>query len=112
MFKKGLAIVILGLLAITAVSCGSKEEKKAKFYNRGMALFEQADYKKANLEFKNALQIDPKFADAYYMLGKVQLEAKELKSAFGYFKKSGRTRTRPVECAGRIGPSLFGGKGC
>ena len=61
-------------LSITClVSCSSQEEKKMKFYNKAKALYDQGDYVKARLELSNALQIDPEFADAYYMLGMNEL---------------------------------------
>ena len=61
------------LVILVTLSCGGPEQKKMKFYNKGKSLYEKGDYVKAQLEFKNALQIDPKFADAYYMLGMVAL---------------------------------------
>ena len=53
------------------MACSGPEEKKLKFYNKGKALYEKGDYVKAKLEFKNAIQIDPKYADAYYMMGMI-----------------------------------------
>jgi tetratricopeptide (TPR) repeat protein len=59
------------VLILSVLSCGGPEEKKMKFFNKGKSLYEKGDYVKASLEFKNALQIDPKFSQAYYMLGMV-----------------------------------------
>ena len=58
------SLCLLVVLMVTA-SCSGPEQKKMKFYNRGNALYEKGDYVKAELEFKNAAQIDPKFTDAY-----------------------------------------------
>ena len=76
------------LCIFLAVSCSSQEEKKAKFYNKGKKLFEQGDLVRARLELKNALQIDPKYAEAYYMMGKLELEDKNPQKAFSYFSKA------------------------
>ena len=62
------------LAALLMLSCSGPEEKKMKFFERGKTLYEQGDYVKARLEFKNSLQLDPKFAEAYYMLGLVALK--------------------------------------
>ena len=59
-----------------------------KFFNRGKALYEEGQYVKAGLEFKNALQIDPKFAEGYYMLGRVEQKRGNLKRAFAGFRKA------------------------
>jgi len=57
------AIIIA--LAVALISCGGPEEKKAKFFNRARALFDKGDFVKARLELKNALQIDPEYADSW-----------------------------------------------
>ena len=69
-------------------ACGGVEEKKMKFFNKGKALFEKGDYVKARLEFKNALQIDSKFAQGYYMLGRVEMKAENPKGAFKAFSRA------------------------
>ena len=68
--------------------CSGPEAKKMKFYNKGKTLFEKGDFVKAGLQFKNALQIDPKFADAYYMTGMVLMKQGNFSNAFGNFSKS------------------------
>ena len=76
------------MLALALVACGSVEEKKMKFFDKGKVLFEKGDYVKARLEFKNALQIDSKFAEAYEMLGRVEMKMKNPKGAFAAFSKA------------------------
>jgi Tfp pilus assembly protein PilF len=63
------------LMVAILAACGGPEEKKLKFYNKGKELYEKGDYVKAKLEFKNAVQIDPKYVDAYYMLGIIALKS-------------------------------------
>ena len=62
-------VVLVGFI----VSCGGPEQKKMKFYNKGKAFYEKEDFVRAKLEFKNAIQIDPKFAEAHLELAYVQL---------------------------------------
>ncbi len=88
MVKKFTPIILLLVLTTLVVSCASKEKKRARFLDKGKALYEQGDYVRARLELKNALQIDPKFADAYCLLGKVELKDKNFKQAFGYFSQA------------------------
>ncbi|MGE5751004.1 MAG: tetratricopeptide repeat protein [Nitrospirota bacterium] len=79
--------VVVLLAALLATACGGPEVKKAKFFNKGKALYEKGDYVKARLEFKNAIQIDLKYADAYYMLGMIALKTGDPRSAYGIFQK-------------------------
>ena len=57
-------------MAFVAAGCGGPEQKKMKFYNKGKALFEKGDLRKARLEFKNAIQIDPKFCGCVFHAGR------------------------------------------
>lgn len=70
------------------VGCGSKEDKRAKFIERGKDYFEQKEYGKATLEFKNALQIDPQYGETYYWLAECEMTNKNLRQAFQYLTKA------------------------
>ncbi len=75
-------------LLFSVAACGSKEDKVRKFYSRGQTLYEQEHYVKAALEFKNALQIDRKYAKADYMLGMINLKRGKFQAAFSRFKRT------------------------
>ena len=75
----------LVLLISALAACGGAEDRKAKYFERGKALFEEGNFVKAELEFKNVLQIDPKDADAWYMLGQVAEKNREWRNAFGAY---------------------------
>jgi len=82
-------ILIAAMILVMVVSgCGGPEAKKQKFFAKGQELYEAGDYMRARLEFKNALQVDPRFAQGYYMLGKTELQLKNFPKAFGAFKKA------------------------
>ncbi len=68
--------------------CASKEEKVAKFFKKGQAAYEKGNLTEARLAFKNMLQLNPKSADAYYWLGKVELKDDSIRLAFGNFNKA------------------------
>jgi len=86
--RKIFSLVLVLLLVFSLAACGSKEEKRMKFYNRGVELFEKGDYVKARLEFQNAIQIDKDFAGAYLMLGKTALKDGNFQGAFGSYAKA------------------------
>jgi tetratricopeptide (TPR) repeat protein len=49
-------------------ACGGAEDRKTAYLNKGQALFDEGNFEKARLEFKNVLQIDPKDLKARYAL--------------------------------------------
>jgi Tfp pilus assembly protein PilF len=66
-------VVLLMILALMITGCSSDEEKKASHLEKGKSYFEKGEYKSAELEFRNAIQIDPEFVDAYERLGETYL---------------------------------------
>jgi len=85
---KLLKVALLFLLMLMVASCGGKEERKAKYLEKGKTYLLEKNYEKARIEFKNALQIDPKFAEAYFYVGKLEEDRKELKKAVGNYRKA------------------------
>jgi len=79
---------LLMVLIIFISGCASKEEKRDTYFQKGEVLFENKDFVKAKLEFKNVLQIDPRFAPAYYQLGLCEKNLKNWRKAFGFFSKA------------------------
>jgi len=50
--------------------------KALKIYNEGLTSYDYLDYPKAENQFKEALKLDPKFLEAYMMLGELYLKQK------------------------------------
>ncbi len=84
-----LLIVLAGILVILFLAgCSSKEEKINGFIKKGNALLEKGDATRAILEFKNALQLDPKNVEAMYSLGKAYLKEKKYRKAYAAFRSA------------------------
>jgi tetratricopeptide (TPR) repeat protein len=83
-FKGGL----LFFLVLAVISCGGKDERKLKYLDKGKAFLLEKNYDKARIEFKNVIQIDPKFAEAYFYMGQVEEKNKELGKALGQYRKA------------------------
>ncbi|MDY6950047.1 MAG: hypothetical protein SWE60_00910, partial [Thermodesulfobacteriota bacterium] len=49
-FKRSIRMMCVLITAIALVSCGGAEEKRAKFFEKGKALYEKGEYTKARLE--------------------------------------------------------------
>lgn len=78
-FKRTL---IACLLMGTMASCGSSEESAAGFIESGKALLAEGNIQKARIEFKNAIQVDPRQAEPFYQLALLDEKAQEWKSMF------------------------------
>jgi len=85
LLQKLLVVMLtVGLLS----ACGGKEERKAKYLERGKTYLAEKNYGKARIEFKNVLQIDPKDAEGYLFLGQVEEKQRKWPQAFGAYKKA------------------------
>ncbi len=86
--KKIATVLSLIIIFVFLMGCGGPEERKQKFFDKGKTLYENKKYVKASLELKNALQIDPKYAEANYMLGMVYFKQRNWKNAFAFLSKA------------------------
>lgn len=73
---------IAALLISTLTACGSSLETAADYVESGKELVKEGKLQKARLEFKNAIQIDPRTADAFYQLALLDEKAQEWKSMY------------------------------
>jgi tetratricopeptide (TPR) repeat protein len=78
------AAVLAVAIATTLAGCGTPEERAAKYITNAQQLFDAKDYDKARIEAQNAAQINPKNADARFLLAKIAEEQKEYQQMFGH----------------------------
>ena len=96
--------VAAGIVAVMILSgCGGAEERKGKYLERAKAYFEEENYDKAKIEFKNVLQIDPKTAAPYYFLGRIAEADQEWREAFGNYSKAVELDPDLLEARTRLG---------
>jgi tetratricopeptide (TPR) repeat protein len=74
------------LLAFMLPACSGGEARKAKFLEKGTALMAERNYEKARLEFRNALQIDPKDAQAQALAARAAEQLGEYGEAAGLYQ--------------------------
>lgn len=79
-------VVLVVSCTLLLTGCSTKEEKVANFIAKGDRLLAEDDPVRAILEYKNALQIDPKSAPATFKLGKAYLKQHEYQRAYATFK--------------------------
>lgn len=76
------------LLISLLYACVDSEEIKTKHLEKARTHIAEANYDKARIELKNVLQIDPKTAEAYNLLGQVEEHRKEWRSALSNYLKA------------------------
>ena len=64
------ATALMAVLLVAATGCkGNPEKAKKKYLESGQSYVDKKQYDAAVIQFKKALQVDPKYADAHYQLG-------------------------------------------
>jgi len=58
-FRRFVPIICLFFAAMSLVSCGGAEEKRAKFFDKGKALYEKGEYTKAPLSSRTPFRSIP-----------------------------------------------------
>jgi len=77
-------LILLICVVLVLSACGGAESRKEKYLASGNEHFHDNDCKKAKLDYKNTLQIDPKTVDALVGLSRCAIEEKEWRSAYQF----------------------------
>src|SRR5207237_5726393 len=76
-------LLILSAAALLLSACTTPEKAKAQHVTRGQALLKDKKFQEASLEFRNALQIDDRLADAHWGLANAYEGLQRYQAAFG-----------------------------
>ena len=75
MRNRCIVFVVIAVLSIAFVGCTrNPETAKRKYVESGLKYMEQKKYDSAVIQFKKALQVDPRYAEAHYQLGTAELD--------------------------------------
>ncbi len=82
------ALVFLAI-AISLAGCSRDPNvRKQKYFESGQRYFEKGKYREAAIQFGNAVQIDPRFAEAHYQLAKTDLKLMDGLHAYQEFSRT------------------------
>lgn len=82
----GTLAVALAIMAGGLVGCGGAQSRLASHMDHGRAYFDQGNFAKAQIEFRNALQIKPDDPEASYMAGRTAEKLGRVREALGYYQ--------------------------
>ena len=98
------------LLVIAFQGCKSDAEKKVTHFEKGKTYYEKGEYKSAELEFKNALQIDPEYAEVYTNLGQTYLKLGNAQGAFQAYSKAVKFNPDDLDAHLKLATFFFFGR--
>jgi tetratricopeptide (TPR) repeat protein len=96
--------------ALLLGACGGAQSRKAGYIQHGQKYYASGNYDKARLEFRNAVQIDPKDANARFMLGQIAEKTGDVRGALGQYQAALNADPRQAGARAALGRLyLFGG---
>ncbi len=82
------AFVAVCCLAISTACSTDPAARTLKFLNSGKQYFQKGQLQEAGIQFRNALQIDPRSADAHYQLARTYLRSGQTQAARREFSEA------------------------
>jgi len=80
-------LLAAGLVLFLVAACDNAEDRARGHYERGQAFVEAGEISKADLEFRNALQLNPDAMDARLAYARLLVSIEEYDAALGNFLK-------------------------
>jgi tetratricopeptide (TPR) repeat protein len=80
---------LLATIAMLLTGCSRDPNvRKQKYFESGTRYFDRGKYREASIQYSNALQVDPRFAQAHYQLGETYLKLHDWNRAFQELSRS------------------------
>ncbi|MGD0269764.1 MAG: tetratricopeptide repeat protein [Candidatus Sulfotelmatobacter sp.] len=83
-------LLLVGFLvpALFTVCNRDPNVRKQKFLESGNRYRDQGKFREAAIQYANAVQVDPRFAEAHYQLGETYLKLKDYQRAYGELSRT------------------------
>jgi len=108
--KSRVLLCACGLAMLVLVGCGGAETRKARHLEKGHAYYAAANFEKARVEFRNALQIAPNDSEARYQNGLVDEKLGNPREAAQFYQGAIDVDADNVHARAALGRLyLFGG---
>src|SRR5262245_40573881 len=106
-----LPLLILTVAALFLGACTTPEKAKAQHVARGQALLKEKKFQEAALEFRSALQVDERFADAHWGLALAYEGVQRYQEAFEEMKQAAELDANNLDARVKLGNYyIMGGK--
>jgi tetratricopeptide (TPR) repeat protein len=102
--------LVAAVLTVVLSACGGAQARYASHLERGKQYLAAGNLDKAGVEFRNALQIQPKDPDALFFNGRVAEQHGDIRQAAGLYQAAIDARPEYEQARARLGRLLvFGG---
>src|SRR5215467_1082561 len=86
---KLLLLLVVSFVAIVFTGCSRDPNvRKQKYLESGQRYYDKGKYREAAIQFQNAIQVDPRFADAHYKLAQAEMKVQQWNAAFEELQKT------------------------
>lgn len=82
-----ISLLLAGAALLLGACAGNPQKAKAKYLASGEKYMQQKKYGEAAIEFRNAIRIDPQYADAYYQLSQAAMGQHNWQVAYASLQK-------------------------
>lgn len=105
-----LVLAVAAATSLALVGCGSGQARYTSHLERGKQFLAQGNLDKASIEFRNAVQIQPKAADALYYNGRVAELRGDYRAALGLYQGAVDANPELIAARAALGKLyVFGG---
>ncbi|HYP01706.1 MAG TPA: tetratricopeptide repeat protein [Pyrinomonadaceae bacterium] len=102
-----LLALVVAALACATLSCANPEKAKAEHVQRGEAYLKEKKFQEASLEFRNAVQIDDKLAQAHWGLARAYEGMEQFSQAFDELRRTVALDANNLDARVRLGNYLI-----
>ena len=100
-------VAIAFMLLLTVTACSTPEKEKEQHYLKAMEFIKKDETKAAVLELRNAIQIDPKYAEARYQLGLLYLKQNDPRNAFAELQRTAGLDPKNLDAGVKVAEFLL-----
>jgi Tfp pilus assembly protein PilF len=102
--------LVVGLALLSSLGCSRDPNvKKQKYLESGNRYFEKGKYREATIQYSNAIQVDPKFANAHYKLAQSYLQVQAWPGAYRELQRTVDLDPNNIMAQLDLGGLLLGG---
>ncbi|HUM05944.1 MAG TPA: tetratricopeptide repeat protein [Terriglobales bacterium] len=87
-WKAGVVVACVLTAMLTGCSSRNPEVKKRKYFESGQSYYQKGKYAEAAIQFENAIQVDPRFAEAHYELAQADMKLMRWPDAFQQLQRT------------------------
>ena len=100
-------VLVMALVAALITGCGGAKSRLARHMQLGQQFYAAGNFTKANIEFRNAMQIDPKDLGARLMAAQTAEKVGQFRGAYGLYTSVIDTDTNNLQAREGLGRLLI-----